>query len=473
MADQILKLALPTGNLRETVANLLVQSDIKVPGYESGSRVLSATAEDTGIRFRIFREGDIPIQVALGNYDIGLCSDINLAEIQVRFPLERITRIAALPSPVTEVWLAASPFSGLSAGEIPYGVDLSGVRIASEYPNFVDLLAAHLQIPKYMSLPLYGAAEAYPPEDADLIILSVKNRSEIENLGLIPLHCLYVGGLSLIGNSKTFSRSNLSSFIERLAPKFQNFEPRPSLPTSTVSKRIVMGERDTKVLRLALPDGHAQKHTVAALSEAGITYDGYRVDGFVRRPNSERRDLEIKVVRPQDMPQLVAAGSFDLAITGVDWLKEHLAKFPSSPVSMAVDLGRSRYSIGPVVHNDFPADTTAQALEIWSNLKRPIRIASEYPALAEAFAREIQIPRTGIIPINGASEAFVPEDADILIEGTETGTSLRANNLKMLDPFLISTNCLISRNSPITECLGLQKEIIEILNVAAEQNSVT
>ena len=195
MADQILKLALPTGNLRETVANLLVQSDINVPGYESGSRVLSATAEETGIRFRIFREGDIPIQVALGNYDIGLCSDINLAEIQVRFPLERIKRIAALPSPVTEVWLAASPFSGLSAGEIPYGVDLSGVRIASEYPNFVDLLAAHLQIPKYRSIPLYGAAEAYPPEDADLIILSVKNRSEIENLDLVPLHCLYVGGL--------------------------------------------------------------------------------------------------------------------------------------------------------------------------------------------------------------------------------------------------------------------------------------
>jgi ATP phosphoribosyltransferase len=173
------------------------------------------------------------------------------------------------------------------------------------------------------------------------------------------------------------------------------------------------------------------------------------------------------------MPQLVASGSFDLAITGVDWLKEHLAKFPSSPVSMAVDLKRSRYSIGPVVHNDFPADTTAHALEIWSALERPIRIASEYPALAEAFARGIQIPRTGIIPINGASEAFVPEDADILIEGTETGASLRANNLKMLDPFLVSTNCLISRNFPITECLGLQKEIVEILDVAAEQNSVT
>ena len=45
MADQILKLALPTGNLRETVANLLVQSDINVPGNESGSRVISATAE--------------------------------------------------------------------------------------------------------------------------------------------------------------------------------------------------------------------------------------------------------------------------------------------------------------------------------------------------------------------------------------------------------------------------------------------
>ena len=473
MSDQILKLALPTGNFREIVANILTQSDIAVPGYESGSRVLSATAKETGIRFRIFREGDIPIQVALGNYDIGICGDINLAELQVRFSLDQVKRIAALPSPVTEVWLAAAPSSGLSADKIPYGSDLNNVRIASEYPNFVDLIAAHLQIPHFISLPLYGAAEVYPPEDADLVILPVKQRSEIEDLGLVPLHRLYVGGLSLIGNTKTFSGENIRSFIERLAPHFENFESLPSLPEQTVVKKIELGKRDTNVLRLALPDGHAQRHTYAALNEAGIKYDGYDESGSIRRPDSGNPSLQIKVVRPQDMPQLVASGAFDLAITGDDWLREHLAKFPSSPVSVAVDLRRSRYSIGPVVHNDFPADTTAEALGIWSNMERPVRIASEYPALAEAFARDIRLPRTVIIPINGASEAFVPEDADILIEGTETGTSLRANNLKMLDPFLISTNCLITRNSPNTSQLALQKEIIQTLGVAAERNSVT
>ena len=158
--------------------------------------------------------------------------------------------------------------------------------------------------------------------------------------------------------------------------------------------------------------------------------------------------LELKVLRPQDMPQLVARGAFDIAITGADSLREHLARFPASPVEMALNLQRARYRIGPVVHNDFPADRTAEALVLWADLGRPVRIASEFPGLADAWAREHRLDHTAIIPIAGASEGFVPEDADILIEGTETGGSLRANNLKMLDPFLESTNCVIVAKEP-------------------------
>ena len=145
------------------------------------------------------------------------------------------------------------------------------------------------------------------------------------------------------------------------------------------------------------------------------------------------------------MAQVVATGQFDLAVTGVDTLTEHLSRFPASPVEMAVDLGRSRYKIGPVVDVAFAADSTSRALPLWRGLGRPVRIASEYPALAEKFARDNHIVSTAIIPISGASEGFVPEDADILIEGSETGTSIRANGLKMLDPFMESTNCVVIR----------------------------
>jgi ATP phosphoribosyltransferase len=56
-----------------------------------------------------------------------------------------------------------------------------------------------------------------------------------------------------------------------------------------------------------------------------------------------------------------------------------------------------------------------------------------------------------VIPISGASEGFVPEDADILIEGTETGASLEANNLMMLDVMIQSTNCIIGRIGEYSE----------------------
>jgi ATP phosphoribosyltransferase len=134
---------------------------------------------------------------------------------------------------------------------------------------------------------------------------------------------------------------------------------------------------------------------------------------------------------------------------------------------MAVDLGRSRYKIGPVVDDAFPYETTAEALPRWRSLGRPVRIASEYPALADAFARDHQLAHTSIIPISGASEGFVPEDADILIEGSETGASIRANGLKMLDPFMESTNCVIIRREPVTPRTDLIEGLLAKLRMAA------
>ena len=219
---------------------------------------------------------------------------------------------------------------------------------------------------------------------------------------------------------------------------------------------------------MAVPDGHALRHTPDNLKDAGFNFDGYSRDGFVRRPKSGLDGLEVKVVRPQDMPLLVAMGVVDIAITGIDWMREHLAKFPSSPIEMAVDLHKNWYKIGPIVHQSFPAETTEDALRIWNGLDRPVRIASEYASLAEAFARENHLRHTSIIPIAGASEAYVPEDADILVEGTETGNSLRANNLKMLDPFLESTNCVIVRSKPVTSRLDVLELVVDRLRAGVQ-----
>ena len=454
-----LGLAVPTGALREPLGALLASCGLEMDGYEAGSRLLRSEASDRGFRFRVFRERDIPIQVALGNYDLGICSDVWIAELRARYPGQRVVRVGALPGPATEVWLCAAPGVGLEPGQVPDPLSLDGVRLATDLPNLTDLLASRLRLPRYTLLDLYGSVEAYPPEDADLAVVAVADAAAVEALGLVPLHRLFHGGVAVVANADSLRTRDCSAIIGPITPAFVPSAAALTLPDRASDAALRRAQRDTNVLRFALPDGHAQRHTFAALADAGLAFEGYGESHFVRRPVSPIEGIEVKVVRPQDMPALVAMGAFDIAVSGVDRLREHLAFFPASPVEMALDLRRSRYRVGPVVHNDFPAETTQEALAIWSRLGRPVRIASEFPGLAEEWARALRLPHTAIIPIAGASEAFVPEDADILIEGTETGTSLRVNNLRMLDPFLDSTNCVIATTNPRTS----RRDLLDLL----------
>jgi ATP phosphoribosyltransferase len=463
-----IKIALPTGDARAAVGEMMQHIGLDIEAYRLSSRQLRATVAAEDITVRVFRERDIPIQVALGNYHLGICSDVWLSELQARFPLQRLVRVGSLPGPRSEVWLCAAEGSGAAAAQMPPGPALSGARIATELPNMADLVATHTRIPGYHLISAYGSADAYAPEDAELVLLPVADAAGLRAKGMVPLHRLLAGGMALVANGDALAGTDLGRLLARLAPVFEPWSPqltpRPARAEGPVPRRF---ERRYDVARLALPDGHAQPHTYAALKDAGLEFDGYDEKRYVRRPMSGISGLEVKVIRPQDMPSLVATGAFDVAVTGVDRLNEHLALFPASPVQMTVDLGRSRYKIGPVVDRAFPADDTTTALGIWRNLGRPVRIASEFPALAEAFARDHHLVYTTIIPINGASEAFVPEDADILIEGSETGTSIRANGLKMLDPFLESTNCVVTRKEPVTERTDVVAELLERFRLAA------
>ncbi|GBD23486.1 ATP phosphoribosyltransferase [bacterium HR29] len=452
------KLALPTGDIRSAVAAILREAGLPTDGYDPSSRLLRAHFADHGLAVRIFRERDIPVQIALGNYDAGICSAVWVLEESIRFPRQDLRLLGALPGPALGVWLAAAPASGLEPGTLP--VPQPGLRLVSEFPNLADAVAVRLRWPVYRLFPLYGSAEAYPPEDADLALLAAPNAGEVERLGLVPLAEVARSPLVFVANRRALAAKDLSPLLAALRGQLR--EPPPGLvaPVGLPLRPMARCTRRSDVVRLALPDGHAQRHTFEALLAAGLSFDGYGEKTFVRRPRSDIEGLEVKVVRPQDMPAFVARGAFDAAVTGVDWLRDHLSRFPSSPVRMAVDLGRSRYKIGPVVDQAFPADTTADALPVWWGLGRPIRIASEYPALAEDFARRFHLPAAVIMPINGASEGFVPEDADILIEGSETGTSIRANGLKMLDPFLESTNCLIVREPALTSRTDLLDDLV-------------
>jgi len=73
----------------------------------------------------------------------------------------------------------------------------------------------------------------------------------------------------------------------------------------------------------------------------------------------------------------------------------------------------------------------------------PFRVASEYVNIADKYARDNRLGHYRVIPTWGATEAFLPEDADLLIENTQTGQTIARHNLKIIDTLGESTACLI------------------------------
>lgn len=442
----MIRLALPTGDLRAPTAALLDAAGAGIAPYGAGSRELRFPflRDERGIA-RVFRERDIPVQVAIGNYDLGICSLEWIEELTQRFPRHDVVLLRDLGYGERGLWLAAAVGAAMRTD--------GAVRIVSEYPNIAETVARRLRLPRYRVFGVWGAAEAYPPEDADVVLIAADGADGIGAHGLRPLSEVLRSGAWLIANRRSLAAKDLSPLLTRLLTDSctTSASPRLSVPESLLLDATPAAPR--KKLRLALPDGHAQSHTIAALRSAGIRVRGYEDGTVVRRPDIDADGVEVKVIRPQDMPQQVAIGQFDVAITGRDVLFDHLVQFPSSPVEEVVDLGRSRYSLAAIV-KDVRADTVPAALAEWrARGTRTIRVASEFPNIADHFARERHFGRYSVIPIAGASEGFVPDDAEILIEGIDTGASVRANKLTVLERFFESTNCVIAGKRGVAPAL--------------------
>ncbi|NLE89314.1 MAG: ATP phosphoribosyltransferase, partial [Dehalococcoidales bacterium] len=98
-----------------------------------------------------------------------------------------------------------------------------------------------------------------------------------------------------------------------------------------------------------------------------------------------------------------------------------------------------------VVDAKLGVKTVTELLAVRQESGKPYRIATEYINIADRYAQEKRLGRYCIIPTWGATEAFIPEDADMLIENTETGGTIARHNLEIIDTLFISTACLIGR----------------------------
>jgi ATP phosphoribosyltransferase len=217
--------------------------------------------------------------------------------------------------------------------------------------------------------------------------------------------------------------------------------------------KILCPSWKAREINLALPDGHQQVPAAQFLKQAGLAVQGYSEELVSRRPSADLDWLGIKVIRPQDMPLQVANGNFDLAVTGEDWLREHLYRFPSSPVKRLVALGFGTVKIVAAVSQEMPVNNICELRSLVQTnpdiTGAPLKVASEYINIADKYLRDNYIDPYRLIPTWGASEAFLPEDADMLIDNTQTGKTLEQQKLKILDVLFQSSACLIANKDSL------------------------
>jgi ATP phosphoribosyltransferase len=218
-------------------------------------------------------------------------------------------------------------------------------------------------------------------------------------------------------------------------------------------------------VKFAIPAGSLAKATFEILQRSG-----YKVSGQERtyRPTINDAQIELKILRPQEIPVFVSEGLQDVGITGQDWIKETHAdveviqnlEYGGIRLVVAVPKALSKNSIGEIMES------------LWSKGKNfrvsteYLNIASEYiksnPAYKKRFGetdpmivtpwwRKGENPRAKIFLSFGATEAKPPENSDCIIDVTETGSTIEANNLKIIDTVMTSSAVLIANKKALDD----------------------
>ncbi len=465
--DRTIKIALPKGRFLSPTANMLAEIGLEFEGYSSDAKQYRLSSKKlSSVSAKILQEKDIPIQVAVGNYDLGICGLDWIEEFVVKYPTGALVKVSSLNYGEGGIYVATSSLSGI-ANLADLSTQRRDYRIVSEYPNLAEAFALKRRIRKFRIFPVWGAAEAYPPENADLAVFWGKDGAYVAARGLLPLKKLLSVTAFLIANRESLESKDLSDILACFSSQLT-----VDLRTSEENESDIFRELkiydipwSAKEINLALPDGHQQSPTVQFLKRAGLVFDGYSEKVVSRRPSAELEWLGVKVIRPQDMPQQVANGNFDLAITGEDWLLDHLYRFPASPVEKLLTLGFGTVKVVAAVSQEMPVNNIDDLrVLIQKNpelIKSPLKVASEYTNIADKHLRDNHIHPYKLIPTWGASEAFLPDDADMLIDNTQTGKTLKQHKLKIIDEIFQSSACLIANKNSLMS--SDKKDKVELL----------
>jgi len=208
--------------------------------------------------------------------------------------------------------------------------------------------------------------------------------------------------------------------------------------------------QETKaVLRLGLPKGSLQEATLQKMAKAGFNI---QVNSRSYIPYVDDEELEIRLIRAQEISRYVEHGYLDCGITGIDWIQEN-----SSDVHEVGEFVFSKVTRQPArwvlaVPEDSPIQSP-QDLE-------GKRIATEVVQLTRKYLEQHGV-KAEVEFSWGATEVKAPELVDAIVEITETGSSLRANKLRIVDTLLVSTPRLIANHGAWKN--GWKRQKIEIL----------
>lgn len=187
---------------------------------------------------------------------------------------------------------------------------------------------------------------------------------------------------------------------------------------------------DTDTLSMILPTGRIQDKVIDLLNQIGVDVSK---NGRSYRPSVTTNGLTVKMLKGQNIPELVALGRHDCGFSGYDWIVER-----DADVVQLLDLGFDPVRIIAAVPDDLAVDKVNR----FANLGRKIIVASEYRNLTAKYVKEQGFDAV-FLQTFGATEALPPEDADMIVDNTATGTTLKQNRLTIVDELLRSTTRFI------------------------------
>jgi ATP phosphoribosyltransferase len=193
------------------------------------------------------------------------------------------------------------------------------------------------------------------------------------------------------------------------------------------------------MLRLVLPKGSLETQTLRLFEEADLRVRRGSDRDYHGTIDDERVE-RVSILRPQEIPSYVQDGSFDLGITGQDWVAETGADVEELTT---LTYAKSGTGHGTRIVLAVPNDHTANAA---AEIPGGTRISTEFVGLTERYFEDLGIP-VKVIWSYGATEAKVPEIVDAIVDVTETGNTLRAHGMKIIETLLTSDPVLIANRA--------------------------